>query len=128
MSEELKVKQVVKYGGHTLQANGGVKLTLVAQYSQLGATLELTPMLNEDIEILARATHNAKPLRLGSFRIKQLVIDGDGESKLKFDSMTDFVEVDNLNLLPLRNDEVPEFTVLYRCVAEDINGSIEDGD
>ena len=52
------------------------------------------------------------------FRIKQITIDGDGESKIKFNGLSDYVEMDNLNLLPLQSDEVKEFQVMYEADAE----------
>ena len=36
---EVKVKEVVKYGGHSLSANGSVNFTLKAEYSELTNTM-----------------------------------------------------------------------------------------
>lgn len=117
-----KVKEVVEYAGHTLSANGNVNFTLKASYSELTNTIQLMQMLNNDVDIKARLP-GGKPMKLGSFKIKQIVIDGDGESKIKFNSLNDYVEMDNLNVLPNNGTDVKEFTVLLETEIE-----IEGGD
>lgn len=107
----VKVKEVVKYGGHSLSANGSVNFTLKAQYSELPNTIKLMQMLNNDVNIKAKVP-GGKPMKLGFFRVKQIVIDGDGESTIKFNGLNDYIEMDNLNLLPLNTDENKEFVVL----------------
>ena len=117
-----KVKEIVEYAGHTLSANGNVNFTLKASYSELTNTIQLMQMLNNDVDIKARLP-GGKPMKLGSFRIKQIVIDGDGESKIKFNSLNDYVEMDNLNVLPNNGADIKEFTVLLEAEIE-----IEEGD
>lgn len=119
---KVKVKEVVEYAGHTLSANGNVNFTLKASYSELTNTIQLMQMLNNDVDIKARLP-GGKPMKLGSFRIKQIVIDGDGESKVKFNSLNDYAEMDNLNMLPNNGADVKEFTVLLEAEIE-----IEEGD
>ena len=113
---QLKTKQIVSYNGHSLSANGSVNFNLNAQYSQLTESIQLMQMLNNDVNIKAKVS--GKVLKLGVFRIKQITIDGDGESKIKFNGLNDYVEMDNLNILPLQSDEVKEFQVLYEADAE----------
>lgn len=107
MSEEkektIKVKTVVTYGGHSLSANGSVNLTLKAKYGELTNTILAMQMLNNDINIRAKIP-GQKPMALGMFRIKSIAVDGDGESVIKFNGLNDYVEMDNLNLLPTKND------------------------
>lgn len=123
----IKVKEVVRYGGHSLSANGSVNFTLKAQYSELTNTIKLMQMLNNDVNIKAKIPGN-KPMKLGFFRIKQIVIDGDGESTIKFNGLNDYIEMDNLNLLPLNSDENKEFVVLMEAEIEtDEMEDIEDG-
>jgi len=110
----VKVKEVVKYGGHSLSANGSVNFTLKAQYSELPNTIKLMQMLNNDVNIKAKVP-GGKPMKLGFFRVKQIVIDGDGESTIKFNGLNDYIEMDNLNLLPLNTDENKEFVVLMKA-------------
>ena len=74
-------------------------------------------MLNNDIIIKAKMPAG-KPLQLGMFRIKQLITDGDGESTLKFNGLNDYIEMDNLNLLPLNNDDNKEFVIMMEAEIE----------
>ena len=69
-----------------------------------------------------------KAKKLGIFRIKQITIDGDGESKIKFDTLKDYVEVDNLNSLPLNSDDVKEFQLMYKADVELESEENEDGE
>ena len=115
---KVKVKQVVKYGGHSLSANGSVNFTLKAQYSELTNTIKLMQMLNNDVSIKAKVP-SGSPMKLGFFRVKQIVIDGDGESTIKFNGLNDYIEMDNLNLLPLNSDDNKEFVVLMEAELEE---------
>lgn len=125
---KVKVKEVVKYGGHSLSANGSVNFTLKAQYSELPNTIQLMQMLNNDVSIKAKIP-SGSPMKLGFFRVKQIVIDGDGESTIKFNGLNDYIEMDNLNLLPLNSDENKEFVVLMEADIEtDEMEDIEDGE
>ena len=125
---KVKVKEVVKYGGHSLSANGSVNFTLKAQYSELSNTIQLMQMLNNDVSIKAKIPCGS-PMKLGFFRVKQIVIDGDGESTIKFNGLNDYIEMDNLNLLPLNSDENKEFVVLMEAEIEtDEMEDIEDGE
>lgn len=123
----VKVKEVVKYGGHSLSANGSVNFTLKAQYSELPNTIQLMQMLNNDVNIKAKVP-GGKPMKLGFFRIKQIVIDGDGESTIKFNGLNDYIEMDNLNLLPLNTDENKEFVVLMEADIETDEDEMEETD
>ena len=118
MSEmTIKVKEVVRYGGHSLSANGSVNFTLKASYSELTNTVQTMQMLNNDMIIKAKMPAG-KPMKLGMFRIKQLIIDGDGESTLNFNGLNDYIEMDNLNLLPLNNDDNKEFVIMMEAEIE----------
>lgn len=114
----ISVKEVVKYHGHSLSANGSVNFTLKASYSELTNTIKLMQMLNNDVSICAKVP-GSKPMKLGSFRIKQIVIDGDGESVIKFNGLNDYIEMDNLNLLPLNSDDNKEFVVKMDAETEE---------
>lgn len=122
---EIKVKQVVKYDGHQIMANGSVNLGLKASYSELTKTIELQQLLNNDVEIKCKLPDMKKSITLGRFRIKQTVVDGDGESKIKLNGLKDYIETDNLNLLPLNSDSVSEFVILYSA---DVDLENEEGD
>lgn len=119
MSETvIKIKEVVKYAGHSLSANGSVNFNLKASYSELTNTIQVMQLLNNDVTIKAKLPGN-KPMKLGMFRIKQIVIDGDGESQLKFNGLNDYIEMDNLNLLPLNNDDNKEFVIMLEAEIEE---------
>ena len=125
---KIKVKEVVKYGGHSLSANGSVNFTLKASYSELPNTIQMMQMLNNDVTVKAKLP-TGKPMKLGMFRIKQIIIDGDGESTLKFNGLNDYIEMDNLNLLPLNNDDSKEFVIMMEAEIEtDEMEDIEDGE
>ena len=51
----IKVKEVVVYGGHSMSANGSVNLTLKAQYSELPNSIRMMQLLNNDVDIKAKA-------------------------------------------------------------------------
>lgn len=121
----VKVKQVVTYGGHSMSANGSVNLTLKAAYSELTNSVQQLQMLNNDVSIKAKLP-GGKPMKLGMFRIKQIAIDGDGESVLKFNGLSDYIEMDNLNLLPLNSDDNNEFVIMLEAEIEDENGEDEE--
>ena len=116
--KKIKVKEVVKYIGHSLSANGSVNFNLVAAYSELVHTISLMQLLNNDVMIKAKIP-GENPMKLGIFRIKQIVIDGDGESKIKFNGLNDYIEMDNLNVLPLNSDDTKEFVVLMEAEVEE---------
>lgn len=114
----IKIKEVVKYGGHSVSANGSVNLTVKANYSELVSTIKLTQLLNNDITIKAKVPgHN--PIKLGIFRIKNITIDGDGESTLKFNGLNDYIEVDNLNMLVMNDSDTKEFVTLMEADVEE---------
>lgn len=112
-----KVKEIVKYNGHSLSANGSVNLSFKAMYGELTNTIKLMQMLNNDVIIQAKVGKNK--LKLGMFRIKDIRIGGDGESTIKFNGLSDYVEMDNLNELPLRDSESQEFPVLMFADVEE---------
>lgn len=118
MSNHIKVKEVVKYNGHSITANGSVNFNLKARYSELTNTIMLMQMLNNDVNIKAKLP-GGKPMKLGMFKVKQVVIEGDGESQLKFNGLNDYIEMDNLNILPTNNDETKEFVVMMEAEIED---------
>ena len=116
--KEIKVKEVVKYGGHSLSANGSVNFTLKAKYSELPNSIMLMQMLNNDVNIKAKIP-GSKPIKLGIFRIKEIKIDGDGESIIKFNGLNDYIEMDNLNVLPMNDSDTKEFIVLMQAEIEE---------
>lgn len=123
----VKVRQVVKYGGHSLAASGSVNLTLKADYSELTGTMQLYQMLNNDVTVKARMAGQKKPIPLGVFRINGLNTSGDGCSTIKLNGLNMYVEMDNLNLLPTKQDETEVFIVQYETEIEEEEDGEQDG-
>lgn len=119
------VNQVVKYGGHSLSANGSVNLTLKAAYSELVGTIKLTQMLNNDVVVKARVP-GMKAMKLGLFRLKSITIDDDGESTVKLNGLNDYIEMDNLNTLPIKGEDVELFSIRYEITIEEDEDGGED--
>ena len=96
MSEKkIVVKEVVNYKGHSVKANGSVDLSFTSMYDELTNSIQCLQMLNNDVSIVAKLP-NEKPVELGMFRIKSVIFDDDGESTLKFNSLDQNVELENL--------------------------------
>lgn len=119
MSEEkqIKIKEVVQLNGYSLKASGAVDLVLVAEYGELVKSIQVLQMLNNDVTIKAKVPGN-KAMMLGVWRVKNVIVDGDGESKLKFNGLSDFIEMQNLNLLPLKSDDNPRFQIMMEAQIE----------
>lgn len=128
MSQTVKVKEVVTYGGHSISANGSVNLTFKAQYSELVNTVQSLQLLNNDVFIKAKVA-GMKAMKLGMFRVKDVSVSGDGSSTIKFNGISDYIEVDKLNLLPLKDSDTPLFNILMEAEIEeedDNNGDDEE--
>ena len=118
MVTKIIVKQVVKYGGHSVNRAGVVNVTFVAEYSELINTINTFQTLGEDVEIMCKCV-NEKPRKLGTFKVKSITTNGDGQSKIKFEGMRDSVEMDNLNRLPLMQEEASAFNVRYESEVDE---------
>lgn len=93
---DISVKEIVSYKGHSIGANGNINVTFSAMYDQLTNSIQVLQLLNSDVKILAKLAGN-KPVSLGVFTIKSVNFNANGESTIKFVSLTDYVEIDNLN-------------------------------
>ena len=117
---DIKIKEVVKYDGHSVRANGSVDLGFKAKYSELTNSMKVLQLLNNDVNIVAKFP-GSKAIKLGMFRVKNVVFNGDGESNLKFNAITDNVEMDALNML-VSNEE---FKILMHAEIEEEDGEDE---
>lgn len=98
-------KMVVKYNGHNVKQSGAVDVNFIAEYGELTNTVQLLQLLSNDIKVAIKKP-DEKPFKLGTFRLQNLTYDHDGAAKIKFNSIADFVEVDNLNkLIPMDKEE-----------------------
>ena len=119
--KKIRIKEFVRYNGHNVKSNTTVSLNFKAMYSELTKTIQVLQLLNNDVKITA----GDKPL--GTFRVKNVSVSDDGESTLKFESMADAVEMDNLNsLINLEN----EVAIVMESVVdlEDGNEEVEEED
>lgn len=114
----IKIKEMVKYAGHSINSNGSVNLTLKAAYSECVNSIALLQVLNNDVKIQVKKGAD-KPFKIGIFRIKEVKFDGDGESVIKFNTITDFADTDAMNNLIPMGDEPKEFTVLFAANVEE---------
>lgn len=124
---QIKIKEVVEYAGHSISANGAVNLTVKAGYSELPNSMKMCQLLNNDVTIKAKVP-GAKAMMLGMFRVKNINIEDDGESKLKFAGLSQSVEVDNLNRLPLNDSDTKQFQILVEAEVEIEREDDEEGD
>ena len=75
---------------------------------------EVLQMLNNVVELTAKLP-SMKPTKLGIFRVSKVIIDGDGESILCFNSLNDYVEMNNVNSIVCNE----EFQILMRAEIEE---------
>jgi hypothetical protein len=112
--QEIKLFGLASYKGHTVSDNGSVNLSFKFAYDELATPLKLCQMLNNDINVMVQLPDVGK-IKLGMFRLKMIRIDGDGESTVKFNSLSDFVETDNLNRIITKD----LFKVKFSAVIEE---------
>lgn len=117
--KKIVIKEFVKYNGHNVKSNTTIALNFKAMYSELTKTIQVLQLLNNDVKIEA----DGKPL--GVFRVKNVSVSDDGESTLKFESMADAVEMDNLNSLVTAENEI-KITMESVVDLEDGNEEIEE--
>ena len=112
--KKVKVEQFVSYNGHSVKTNKTVSLSFKARYSELVNTVKALQMLNNDVKVVAVVAK--KEIPVGTFMVKSVSIDSDGESVIKFDSMTDAVELENItSLIGLE----AEFKIIMSASVED---------
>ena len=110
----VKIRQVVNYSGHNVKTNGSIDLTFKAKYDELTNSMQVLQMLNNDVNITTKIPGVKKPIPLGMFRVKSVNFDGDGESTLKFNSIVDNVEMNNINSIVCKE----EFQILLSADIE----------
>lgn len=116
--KKINVKTNAEYGGHKLSPNGSVNLTLKFGYSELVDVVKSLQMLNNDISVKVKIA-GKKPMKLGMFRLHNLRVDHDGESAITFNGISDYVELDNLNNLPLNTEDEKIFNVMFEAEIEE---------
>ncbi len=123
MPKELKTRSLAKYNGHSIKTNKAVDLGLKFSYEELTNYIKLIQFLNENVTITIKRG-DQKPQRLGTFMVKEIKIDHDGEGILKFNSMMDHIEPDELNTLV--GEDL--FKVMFEATTEAADDGDGDGD
>lgn len=117
MSEKnVDINVVCLYNGHTMSPNGNVDIKLKCSYGELVDYIRLVQMLNNDILVEIQLP-DEKPDEVGTFRIKSINVDHDGEGKLSFNSMVDFVNLSTVNKLCMVEKDTP-FKVKFSATIE----------
>ena len=124
MEKKIDFKVVAKYNGHQVKPSGAVDLNLVCEYGEMRNTIQLLQLLSNDIKLSVKKP-SEKPFKIGTFRLQALNYDHDGQAKIRFNSMTDFVEVDELNRL-IPDEKEDRFVVRFAAEVELEEGDIED--
>lgn len=96
---KVKIKSIASYNGHAIKTNKNIDVSFKFAYSELTNYVRIVQFLNEDIQIIARLPDDSEKFSLGSFRLKELKVEHDGEGIAKFNSMSDFVDCESLNRL-----------------------------
>lgn len=91
----IKSQMMVQYNGHSFTKNGDLDLNFKVDYSEIVNVLSLMRMLNQNIDVQVKLGRD-KPETLGVFHIKNINVDRDGESKVKFNSETSSINPDKL--------------------------------
>lgn len=94
--QKVKIKSLCKYNGHSVKANKSVDISFKFMYSELTNYIKLIQLLNENIEISIKI-EDEKAQKLGTFMIRGIGIDHDGEGNIKFNSQLDFIEPNVIN-------------------------------
>lgn len=93
--ENVKIKAKVSYNGHNANAAGIINLNLIFSYEELTNAIQLVTCLNNDIQIFVKEGKTTN--KLGTFTIKNITINNNGEAKIKFSSLLDAVNLEYIN-------------------------------
>lgn len=105
MGKDVKFKAVGNYKGHAVKANGILELNIGYKYDELVNTIQATQLLNENVTIMAKLQSGVETL--GSFMVKNIAIDHDGNSTIRYNSNMDHVEANIVNdLARMKNEDI----------------------
>lgn len=110
-TEQVKTRMVVTYDGHSVRKDGDIDVKFKADYGEVVNVLSLFQMLNQNVDIKVKVG-SAKPSVLGTFIIRSISVDRDGESKLKFNS-----EANHVNLSSIMELAVPDTLITLQATA-----------
>lgn len=109
MEKVIKIKAIGDYAGHSIKTNKAVDLTIKFPYDEMVNYIKLIQLLNENVDVAVKIGDN-KPAKIGSFMIKSIGIDHDGQGTIKFNSQLDYIEANTINTLVGER-----FTVLFKA-------------
>lgn len=121
MPKELKIRSIAKYNGHSLKNNKSVDLSLKFAYEELPNYIKLIQFLNENTTISVKRPDVASQ-KLGTFMVYEIKIDRDGEGIIKFNSMLDYVNADEITTI-VGNDL---FKVQFEATSEEVESDAEE--
>jgi hypothetical protein len=98
MEQKIKTTVVGTYNGHSVRQNQNLDIALKCRYDEMENYIKMIQFLNVDTTIAAKLPDEA-PMKLGTFRVKEIKIDNDGEGQLKFTTLCDYADTDNINKL-----------------------------
>lgn len=104
MEKEIKLKLKGTYGGHSIKTSGVVHVDFSFNYTELIQVVPLIQCLNNNIRIVAKVDDEV--LKLGSYMLNQVKVNHDGTSSVRFNSIIDSIEADNLNKLYGKEKEI----------------------
>lgn len=113
IAKQIDVKLICSYNGHSIKPSGAVDVNVKVEYSEMVNAMSTLQMLNNDIMAAVKFA-DEKPFKLGLFRLGQVNFGGDGESKIRFTSITDQVEVQNLSRL-IPNEQGEKFLLRLKA-------------
>lgn len=97
--KKIKIKSVMQYGGHAIKSKGVVTVTLKANYDELVNVMQMCQFLHQSFKISVKMPSRS-PLVVGDdLRLDMIKINKDGFSDVKITGITDFIELDTLNML-----------------------------
>lgn len=94
---KIQVNAVASYKGHNVGNNGQIRLKMAMGYDEIVNAIELLQFLGNNIDVKTRLQGDVKGSKIGSFTLHHVAIDHDGESTITLLSMTDYVEIQNIN-------------------------------
>lgn len=90
-----EMMMVMKYVSHNVNQAGAVTLMMKSGYDQLYGAKELLKFLQSNITVKVKMLEK-KPFLLGTFRLKSISFNQNGESAVKLASITDAVYMERM--------------------------------
>jgi len=112
MEQKVLVESVASYNSHRVAKNGNVNLMIEIDYSEQVNVVYLLQLQNCNIDIKVKKV-NEDLMELGNFTLNNINIDQNGHTKIKLNSLSDYVELNNLNKLLADNKEKQVFNVYF---------------